>query len=49
MQLSQYQDKAVLVSFPLPITQILLLISAEPTANIENLAKKVVEIFTDVN
>jgi len=25
------------------------LISAEPTANIENLAKKVVEIFTDVN
>jgi len=25
------------------------LISAEPSANIENLAKKVVEIFTDVN
>jgi len=43
------RDKAILVSFPFPITQILLLISAEPTANIENLAKKVVEIFTHVN
>ena len=42
------RDKAVLVSFPFPITQVLLLISAEPSANIENLAKKVVEIFTDV-
>ncbi len=43
------RDKAVLVSFPFPITQIILLISAEPTVNIESLAKKVVEIFTDVN
>lgn len=43
------RDKAVLVSFPFPITQVLLLISAEPSANIENLAKKVVEIFTDVS
>jgi len=43
------RDKAVLVSFPFPITQILLLISAEPTVNIESLAKKVVEIFTHVN
>ncbi|EGG42510.1 hypothetical protein Nlim_0691 [Candidatus Nitrosarchaeum limnium SFB1] len=47
--LAARRDKAVLVSFPFPITQILLLISAEPTANIENLAKKVVEIFTNVN
>ena len=47
--LAARRDKAVLVSFPFPITNILLLISAEPTANIENLAKKVVEIFTDVN
>ena len=47
--LAARRDKAVLVSFPFPITQILLLISAEPSANIENLAKKVVEIFTDVN
>ncbi len=42
------RDKAVLVSFPFPVTQILLLISAEPTVNIDGLAKKVIEIFTDV-
>ncbi|MFB5618878.1 MAG: DUF6659 family protein, partial [Candidatus Nitrosomaritimum aestuariumsis] len=42
------RDKAVLVSFPFPISQIALLISAEPNLNIENLAKKVVEIFTNV-
>ena len=47
--LAARRDKAVLVSFPFPITKILLLISAEPSANIESLAKKVVEIFTDVN
>ena len=47
--LAARRDKAVLVSFPFPISQILLLISAEPTANIEKLAKKVVEIFTDVS
>ncbi|MEE8181249.1 MAG: DUF6659 family protein, partial [Nitrosopumilaceae archaeon] len=47
--LAARRDKAVLVSFPFPITQILLLISAEPTVNIESLAKKVVKIFTDVN
>ena len=46
--LAARRDKAVLVSFPFPVTQILLLISAEPTVNIETLAKKVVEIFTDV-
>ena len=46
--LAARRDKAVLVSFPFPITQVLLLISAEPTANIETLAKRVVEIFTDV-
>ena len=46
--LAARRDKAVLVSFPFPITQVLLLVSAEPSANIENLAKKVVEIFTDV-
>jgi hypothetical protein len=47
--LAARRDKAVLVSFPFPITQILLLISAEPTANIESLARKVVDIFTDVD
>ncbi len=46
--LAARRDKAVLVSFPFPVTQILLLVSAEPTANIENLAQKVVEIFTGV-
>lgn len=46
--LAARRDKAVLVSFPFPITKILLLVSAEPTANIESLAKKVVDIFTDV-
>ena len=47
--LAARRDKAVLVSFPFPITKILLLISAEPTVNIETLARKVVEIFTDVS
>ena len=42
------RDKAVLVSFPFPVTQILLLISAEPTVNIEILAKKVIQMFTDI-
>ncbi len=42
------RDKAVLVSFPFPVTNILLLISAEPTVNIESLAKKVIQMFTDV-
>ena len=46
--LAARRDKAVLVSFPFPISKILLLISAEPTVNIENLAKKVVDIFTGV-
>ena len=47
--LAARRDKAVLVSFPFPVSHILLLISAEPTVNIENLAKKVVDIFSDVN
>lgn len=46
--LAARRDKVVLVSFPFPITNILLLISAEPSANIESLATKVVEIFTDI-
>ncbi len=47
--LAARRDKAVLVSFPFPVTKILLLISAEPTVNIETLAKKVIQIFTDVS
>ena len=46
--LAARRDKVVLVSFPFPISQILLLVTAEPTVNIENLAKKVVDIFTGV-
>ncbi|HET6517751.1 MAG TPA: DUF6659 family protein [Nitrosopumilaceae archaeon] len=46
--LAARRDKAVLVSFPFPVSKILLLISAEPTVDIENLATKVVDIFTDV-
>ena len=47
--LAARRDKAVLVSFPFPVSHILLLISAEPTVNIENLAKKVMDIFSGVN
>ena len=46
--LAARRDKAVLVSFPFPVSKILLLVSAEPTADIENLATKVVDIFTGV-
>ncbi len=47
--LAARRDKAVLVSFPFPITKIVLLISAEPTVDIEELAQKVVEIFSGIN
>ena len=39
------RDKAVLISFPFPLSKILLLISAEPSVNIENLASTVTKIF----
>ena len=39
------RDKIVLISFPFPLNSIILLISAEPTVNIENLASKVATIF----
>ena len=39
------RDKAALISFPFPLSRILLLISAEPTVNIENLASTVTKIF----
>ncbi len=44
--LAARRDKAVLVSFPFPITRIVLLISAEPRVDIEKLAQRVVEIFS---
>ena len=41
------RDKIVLISFPFPLNKIILLISAEPSVNIENLASKVTKIFGD--
>ena len=46
--LAARRDKAVLVSFPFPVSEIILLISANPSVDIEKLAKKVVDIFTGV-
>ena len=39
------RDKTVLISFPFPLSKILLLISAEPSVDIENLASTVTKIF----
>ena len=41
------RDKAVLISFPFPLSGILLLVSAESTVVIEDLASKVIKIFGD--
>lgn len=46
--LAARRDNAVLVSFPFPISKFILLISAEPSVDIESLADKVVDIFSDV-
>ena len=46
--LAARRDKAVLVSFPFPLTRVLLLVSAEPASNIEDLASKVVDVFAGV-
>ena len=43
--LAARRDKAVLISFPFPVSKIILLISAEPQVEIENLATKVTKIF----
>ncbi len=43
--LAARRDKTVLICFPFPLSKILLLISAEPSVNIENLATKVIKIF----
>lgn len=47
--LAARRDKLVLISFPFPVSKIILLISAEPTVDIEDLAKQVVDIFGDVS
>lgn len=46
--LAARRDKLVLVSFPFPVSKFVLLISAEPTVDIEKLANVVVGIFSDV-
>lgn len=46
--LAARRDKAVLVSFPFPVSQFVLLISANPSVDIEKLATKVVDIFSGV-
>jgi hypothetical protein len=47
--LAARRDRLVLISFPFPVSRFVLLISAEPTVNIENLAKRVVTIFSDTS
>lgn len=42
------RDRLVLISFPFPVTKFVLLISAEPTVDIESLASKVMTIFKDL-
>ena len=42
------RDKAVLVSFPFPLSRFVLLISANPSVDIEQLATKVVDIFSGI-
>ncbi len=41
------RDKLVLISFPFPLSRILLLISAEPSVVIEDLASIAIKIFGD--
>ena len=47
--LAARRDRLVLVSFPFPVSKFVLLISAEPTVDIEKLAKVVIQIFSDVS
>ena len=44
--LAARRDRAVLISFPFPVSKIVLLISAEPSVCIEDLAATVVRTFT---
>lgn len=46
--LAARRDKVVLVSFPFPVSKIVLLVSANPEVNIEELAKNVVNIFSGI-
>ncbi len=46
--LAARRDKVVLISFPFPVNKIILLVSANPTVNIEKLAQTVTDIFSGV-
>ena len=46
--LAARRNKAVLVSFPFPVSKFVLLISANPSVDIEELAGKVVDIFSGI-
>ena len=41
------RDKVVLISFPFPVSDHILLVSAKPSVNIEKLAKRMTRIFGD--
>lgn len=43
------RDKVVLISFPFPVSNNILLVSAEPSVHIEKLASRVTIIFGDAN
>lgn len=43
------RNKVVLISFPFPVSDHILLVSAEPSIDIEDLAKNVCRIFSDSN
>ena len=45
--ISLRKDKVILIIFPFPITEKILLISAEPNVETEKLASKIVNIFSD--
>lgn len=47
--LAARRDKVVLISFPFPISSILLLVSANPSVDIEQLARKVVDVFAGIS
>lgn len=47
--LAARRDRLVLISFPFPVSKFVLLISAEPTVDIEKIAKRVVMIFSDAS
>lgn len=46
--LAARRDKAVLVSFPFPVSKFVLLISANPSVDIEKLATTVMDIFSGI-